>query len=270
MSLSRVQLFVTPRTVACPASLSMGILQARILEWVAMPSSRGSSQPRDRTQVSCIAGRILYHLSHQGSSEGRAKWKVIDRTIWGAFTGQQPSKVKTMKPPAKVKIPQAEVQDEEPEEEEQRAGGEEAGGRLGLRGSAQGLTSFLSSWAGPSVPPPQVVKKPPLSQGAARAAQEAEAEPATEVGPGGGHRPAGGKAVVRSSDPEPWRAEPSPAGLAQRDDTAPGTFSASLGGPCPRLCTGPPRQPGAPPHSLLAPLFPMRCLWNLWSMLIST
>ena len=209
MSLSRVQLFVTPRTVACPASLSMGILQARILEWVAMPSSRGSSQPRDRTQVSCIAGRILYHLSHQGSSEGRAKWKVIDRTIWGAFTGQQPSKVKTMKPPAKVKIPQAEVQDEEPEEEEQRAGGEEAGGRLGLRGSAQGLTSFLSSWAGPSAPPPQVVKKPPLSQGAARAAQEAEAEPATEVGPGGGHRPAGGKAVVRSSDPEPWRAEPS-------------------------------------------------------------
>ena len=110
---------------------------------------------------------------------------------------------------AKVKIPQAEVQDEEPEEEEQRAGGEEAGGRLGLRGSAQGLTSFLSSWAGPSAPPPQVVKKPPLSQGAARAAQEAEAEPATEVGPGGGHRPAGGKAVVRSSDPEPWRAEPS-------------------------------------------------------------
>ena len=34
----------------------MGILQARILEWVAMPSSRGSSQPRDWTQVSCIAG----------------------------------------------------------------------------------------------------------------------------------------------------------------------------------------------------------------------
>ena len=33
----------------------MGILQVRILEWVAMPSSRGSSQPRDRTQVSSIA-----------------------------------------------------------------------------------------------------------------------------------------------------------------------------------------------------------------------
>ena len=33
-----------------------GILQARILEWVAFPSSRWSSQPRDQTQVSCIAG----------------------------------------------------------------------------------------------------------------------------------------------------------------------------------------------------------------------
>ena len=38
------------------APLSMGILQTRILEWVAMPSSRGSSQPRDRTQVFHIAG----------------------------------------------------------------------------------------------------------------------------------------------------------------------------------------------------------------------
>jgi len=33
-----------------------GILQARILEWVAFPFSRGSSQPRDGTQVSHIAG----------------------------------------------------------------------------------------------------------------------------------------------------------------------------------------------------------------------
>ena len=36
-----------------------GILQARILEWVAVPFSRGSSQPRDRTQVSHIAGRFF-------------------------------------------------------------------------------------------------------------------------------------------------------------------------------------------------------------------
>ena len=37
---SRVWLFVTLLTVALQAPLSMGILQARILEWVAMPSSR--------------------------------------------------------------------------------------------------------------------------------------------------------------------------------------------------------------------------------------
>ena len=55
-SLNHVWLFATQRTVAHQAPLSMGILQARILEQVAMPSSRGSSQPRDRIQVSCIAG----------------------------------------------------------------------------------------------------------------------------------------------------------------------------------------------------------------------
>ena len=55
-SLSHGRLFVTPWSVAHQASLSMGMLQARTLEWVAMPSSRGSSQPRDRTQVSRIAG----------------------------------------------------------------------------------------------------------------------------------------------------------------------------------------------------------------------
>ena len=36
-----------------------GIFQARILEWMAMPSSRGSSQPRDQTQISLLAGRYF-------------------------------------------------------------------------------------------------------------------------------------------------------------------------------------------------------------------
>ena len=54
--LSRVQLFATPRTIARQAPLCMGILQARIQEWVAMPSSKGSSQPRDQTQVFHTAG----------------------------------------------------------------------------------------------------------------------------------------------------------------------------------------------------------------------
>ena len=55
-SFSFVQLFVTLWAVACQAPLSMGILQARIVEWVAMLPSRDSSQPRDGTQVSYTAG----------------------------------------------------------------------------------------------------------------------------------------------------------------------------------------------------------------------
>ena len=54
--LSRVWFFVTLWTVACQVPLSMGIPQARILEWVAYPFSRESSQPRNQTGVSCIAG----------------------------------------------------------------------------------------------------------------------------------------------------------------------------------------------------------------------
>ena len=53
---SHIQLFPTPWSVARQAPLSVGILQAMILEWVAIPISRGSSQPRDQTQVSCTAG----------------------------------------------------------------------------------------------------------------------------------------------------------------------------------------------------------------------
>ena len=56
--LSRVRLFVTPRAVACQAPLFMGILQARVLEWVAMTFSRDSFQPTDWTQVSDIVGRL--------------------------------------------------------------------------------------------------------------------------------------------------------------------------------------------------------------------
>ena len=52
--LSRVWLFATPWTC-----IVHGILQARILEWVAFPFSRGSSQCRDQTQVSHIVGRFF-------------------------------------------------------------------------------------------------------------------------------------------------------------------------------------------------------------------
>ena len=56
LSFSVVSDSATPWTVARQAPLSMGILQARILEWVAMPFSSGSSPPRNQTGVSCIAG----------------------------------------------------------------------------------------------------------------------------------------------------------------------------------------------------------------------
>ena len=54
-----VQLHLTlcnPIDCSLPGSSVHGILHARILEWVAMPSFRGLSQPRDQTQVSHIAG----------------------------------------------------------------------------------------------------------------------------------------------------------------------------------------------------------------------
>ena len=95
---SHVQLFATPWTVAHLASLSMRILQARIVKWVAMPSSRGSSQPRDWSQVSHIA--IRYQLSHQGSprilewvaypfsnrSSRPRNQTGVSRTVGGFFT----------------------------------------------------------------------------------------------------------------------------------------------------------------------------------------
>ena len=48
-----------PHRLARQAPLSMGILLAKTVEWVAMLSSRGSSQPTDQTQVSHIAGRFF-------------------------------------------------------------------------------------------------------------------------------------------------------------------------------------------------------------------
>ena len=46
-----------------------GILQARILEWVAFPFSRGSSQPSDQTQVSRIAGEFFISLAIREAQE---------------------------------------------------------------------------------------------------------------------------------------------------------------------------------------------------------
>ena len=55
LSFSVVPILCDPMDCSPPGFSVHGILQTRILEWVAMPSSRGSSQPRDQIQVSCTA-----------------------------------------------------------------------------------------------------------------------------------------------------------------------------------------------------------------------
>ena len=59
-----------PMDCSPPGSSVHWILQTRILEWVAMPSSRGSSWPRDQTHISyisCIGRSVLYHWRQLGS-----------------------------------------------------------------------------------------------------------------------------------------------------------------------------------------------------------
>ena len=59
-----------------PSSSVHGILQGRRLEWVAMPSSRGSSQPRDRTQATHIAGEFLTVWAAREAQEYWSGWPI--------------------------------------------------------------------------------------------------------------------------------------------------------------------------------------------------
>ena len=70
LAFSHVRIFLTLWTVARQDPLFMRILQTRIVEWVTISSSRGSSQPRDRTHlsyVSCIGKQVLYNWHHLGN-----------------------------------------------------------------------------------------------------------------------------------------------------------------------------------------------------------
>ena len=71
-----------PMDCSPPGCSVRGIHQARILEWVAIPFSRGSSQPRDWTQVSCIARRFfqLWDMCIQGMYVGEY-WDVMQNTL---------------------------------------------------------------------------------------------------------------------------------------------------------------------------------------------
>ena len=80
-----------------PGSSVRGILQARILVWVAIPLSRGSSRPRDWTWVSCIVGRFFtvwatrdahsaYHTT-PNINLVRLDVNVAQESIWMSFSG---------------------------------------------------------------------------------------------------------------------------------------------------------------------------------------
>ena len=69
--LSCVQLFSTPMDCSPPGSSVHRILQARIVEWVAISSSRGSSWPKDQTGVSCISRICRQILCHWALWESR-------------------------------------------------------------------------------------------------------------------------------------------------------------------------------------------------------
>ena len=78
--------------IVSPGSSVRGILQARILEWVAIPFSRGSSQPRNWTLVSCIEGRFftiwairwpIYHLTNLNLiGQNCHQHILVERRVW--------------------------------------------------------------------------------------------------------------------------------------------------------------------------------------------
>ena len=83
-SLSRVRLFVTSWTVA-PGSSVPGILQTRILEWVAISSSRGIFLTQGSYPDLPHYRQIIYHLNHQGSSRSQpSELQVLQ--MFGAVT----------------------------------------------------------------------------------------------------------------------------------------------------------------------------------------
>ena len=81
----KVKSFLTlcdPLGGSLPGSSVHGIFQARGLEWVAIPFSRGPSRPRDWTQVSCIAGRFFIvwdtrEAPQSSIAQGQFDWKHI-------------------------------------------------------------------------------------------------------------------------------------------------------------------------------------------------
>ena len=81
--------FVTPQMVV-PGSSVHAISQARILEWVAISFSRGSSRHRDQTPISCTGRQMLYHWATKDAATARkiqTLWPILgkanaDNRLW--------------------------------------------------------------------------------------------------------------------------------------------------------------------------------------------
>ena len=71
-----------PMDCSPPGSSVHGILQARILEWIAIPFSRGSSGPRDQILVSCIAGRFF---TIWAIGKFQLVYQSFSRCLWSSY-----------------------------------------------------------------------------------------------------------------------------------------------------------------------------------------
>ena len=82
---------VTPWTVACQVPLSVGILQARIVEGVAMPPSKESSQRRCWAQVPCIAGRFFTIWATREAPSRGSYGQNMGSSSWNGWLGILPT-----------------------------------------------------------------------------------------------------------------------------------------------------------------------------------
>ena len=79
----------SPTDCSPPGFSVHGILQVRILEWITLPSSRGSSRPRDRNQVSCIASGLFTIWTTREALCSNKKFKKSYK--WNATCESYPS-----------------------------------------------------------------------------------------------------------------------------------------------------------------------------------
>ena len=90
---------VVSDSLQMPGFSVYGIFQARILEWVAMPSSRGSSQSRNQTQVSHIAGRFFTIWATRD-----AIWNYFKNIVWDLLMVVKWSGKGLLEPPGSLMI----------------------------------------------------------------------------------------------------------------------------------------------------------------------